>query len=233
MDAPTLKTAADPAAPLYVSLEHPRVREVDVAIFTATFAPDCMTHACRCEDEGGKQLDDACCQHGCDVDLFERDAILARAADVAAVLAPAHRDPSRWFDESQREADVDAPSGWVVRTATVRPGDSGGCVFLEHDARGCALHRAALAADFAPESIKPAVCRMYPLTFGDGALCFSDDYDRYSCLGETGGPTVYRLMRPVLAQVFGDDVLEPLDRLEQKVLRRRLPLAPRAVPLVG
>lgn len=216
--------------PTYVPVAHPKVREVDIAIFTTTFAPDCMTHACQCLDEGGRQLDDACCQHGCDVDLFERDAILAKAAAIAPVLKVEFQDPARWFDESQKEQDPDAPSGWVVRTATARGGEAGGCVFLEHDARGCALHRAALAAGFAPESIKPAVCRMYPLTYGDGALCFSDDFDRYSCLGHEG-PTVYQLMRPVLAQVFGGDVLEPLDRLEQKTLRRRLPQAPRSATL--
>ena len=60
-----------------IALEHPKVREVERDIFLVTFAPDCMTHECRCEDEGSRVQPDACCQHGCDVDLFERDATVA------------------------------------------------------------------------------------------------------------------------------------------------------------
>src|SRR6266545_1897186 len=45
-----------------------RVRSVDREIFRARFAPDCMTHECRCRDEGDRRLLDACCQHGADVD---------------------------------------------------------------------------------------------------------------------------------------------------------------------
>jgi hypothetical protein len=146
---------------------------------------------------------------------------------VASILAPEFRDPSRWFDESDPYEDDEYPSGTCVRTGMAGPGESSGCVFLQHDARGCALHRAALAHGFAAAEIKPAVCRLYPLAFGEGLIGLSDDFARYSCAGEPSGPTVYRLMRATLAEVFGVALVRRLDALERRLLGRRLPLAAR------
>jgi hypothetical protein len=201
-----------------------RVRQVEVAIFTRRFTADCMSHACVCRDEGDRPLRDACCQHGADVDLFEKAAILARQGEVAAVLAPGFRDPQLWFDESDPYHDEEYPSGTCVRTGRVTPDEASGCVFLQHDARGCALHRAALEHGFAPDEIKPVVCRLYPLAFGDGILGLSDDFDRYSCADDASGPTVYRLMRATVASAFGLGLVRQLDALERRALGRRLPL---------
>jgi hypothetical protein len=206
------------------------VREVEEQIFLRRFTADCMTHACRCVDEGGQPRLDACCQHGADVDLFEKDAILARAAEIAPLLEARFRDPATWFDESDPDHDPEYPSGTAIRTGRAAPDESSGCVFLQHDQRGCALHRAALASGFAPEEIKPAVCRLYPLAFGEGILGLSDDFDRYSCADDGSGPTVYRLMRQVVGEIFGLGVVRQLDALERRVLGRRLPLAARIGP---
>src|SRR5687767_14433810 len=102
--------------PATYTLDHPVVRIVDPEIFRVTFTPDCMVHACRCEDEGGQVRLDACCQHGADVNLFEREAILARAPEVARVLDPRFRDTARWFDDAAPEEDPDVPSGVLIRT---------------------------------------------------------------------------------------------------------------------
>jgi Fe-S-cluster containining protein len=206
---------------------HRRVRWVDPDIFVARFAPHCMTHQCRCRDEEDRALPDACCQHGADVDVGEKDAILRRATEIASVLHPDWRDPTRWWLPMEPEADDEFPSGFAVRTGVAGADEASGCVFLQHDARGCALHRAALAHGFQPEEIKPAVCRLYPLAFGDSALGFSDDFSRYSCAGEAGGPTVYRLGRETVAGVFGWDAVWLLDAVERRMIRRRLPLAAR------
>lgn len=216
--------------PRLVELTQPsgRVLRVEEEIFVVHFAADCMTHACRCRDEGDRPLADACCQHGCDVDLFEKDAILSHQAEVAAVLAPEFRDPTRWFDESDPYTDSDYPSGTAVRSAVAGATDSSGCVFLQHDRRGCALHRAALANGFAPEEIKPAVCRLYPLSFGGGLLGLSDDFPRYSCAGDGSGPTVYRLMRHTLSDLFGGEVVRQLDTVERRIVGRRLRLVARS-----
>jgi hypothetical protein len=206
-------------------LDHPVVRVVYPEMFSVTFTPDCMAHSCRCEDEGGRVRLDACCQHGADVNLHERDAILARAAEIEKVLDEPFRDRKRWFDDSSPEEDPDVPSGVLIRTGTAGADESSGCVFLQHGGRGCALHRAALENGFAPQAIKPQVCRLYPLAYGWGELGLSDDFARYSCANESGGPSVYRLMRGVLGDVFGVDLVIRLDRVERQVLGRRLPIA--------
>jgi hypothetical protein len=204
-------------------VNHPRVALVDVEIFTVTFAPDCMTHSCRCRDEGDKQRNDACCQHGADVLIPEKAAILRRAAEVASVLPAKWQDRATWFDERDPEEDPDAPGGIILRTGTTDLEDeSSGCVFLEHTgARGCGLHRAALVHGFHPDEIKPSVCRLYPVSHLAGRLSLSPDFDRYSCANDEG-PTVYRLMRDAIRAVFGDELIEELDRVESEVVKRRL-----------
>jgi len=206
-------------------INHPLITLVDVDIFTVTFAPDCMQHSCRCLDENDAQRDDACCQHGADVLVPEKAAILNRAAEIASVMKAGRRDPAAWFDERAPEPDPSAPGGIVLRTGTIDPDDeSAGCVFLEHTgARGCGLHRAALVHGFDPNEIKPSVCRLYPLTHSEQVLGFSPDFDRYSC-ANGAGPSVYQVMREALRATFGDDLIAELDRAEPVVARRSLPV---------
>jgi hypothetical protein len=211
--------------PVLLEVDHPEIRRVDPAIFTLSFAADCMTHDCRCRDEGDRRLADACCQHGADLDLVEREAILRRSAEVASVLRPEFRPTARWFDDSDPEVDEHNPSGRWIRTGLVDPRDeASGCVFLQHGGRGCALHRAAVHHGFDPNEIKPMVCRLYPLSWGDRAPILSDDFDRYSCAHVASGPSIYRVSRPSLVAIFGIDVVAKLDRLERSVGPRRLPL---------
>ncbi|MEO8214529.1 MAG: hypothetical protein ABI560_15110, partial [Myxococcales bacterium] len=130
---------------------------------------------------------------------------------------------ANWFDERDPELDPDAPEGIILRTATSDlSDDTSGCVFLEHTGeRGCGLHRAALVHGFSPLEVKPRVCRLYPLSWDKRSLGLSPDFDRYSCANDTG-PSVYRLMREAVREIFGDELIAELDRLEEKVLRRRL-----------
>ncbi|HVR62189.1 MAG TPA: hypothetical protein VMU50_09835 [Polyangia bacterium] len=210
-----------------LKLEHPAFVSVDAEIFTQTFTPDCMTHACICRDEDDRPRNDACCRFGADVLLPEKEAILRRRAQVAAVLKAERRDPTGWFNEDDPERDPDAPGGILLRTATQQPNvETSGCVFLDHTGpRGCALHRAALEHDFDPAEIKPAVCRLYPLSASKRRLRLSPDFDWYSCAGDAG-PSVYRLMRGELASIYGDGLVAELDQLEREHLRRRLRVAP-------
>src|SRR5690349_15603536 len=110
-----------------VELDHPRFAKAERDVFTRTVVADCMTHGCTIRDRG-QHKPDACCQYGCNVDLTERDAILARADAIRPVLRAGARD-APWFDESAPESDPDVPSGTVVRTATL----DDGCIFLAHD----------------------------------------------------------------------------------------------------
>jgi len=206
-----------------LAVNHPVIQRVDSDIFRFTFAADCIQHQCRCRGEGDRPRADACCQYGADVLLDEMNAILRRATEIAPVLKPDRRDPSRWFDLRDPQADRDVPGGVLVRTATADPDDeSSGCVFLQHDgARGCGLHRAALARGWDPIATKPKVCSLYPLTWHNRHLRLSPDFSSYSCAHD-GGPTVYRLMRATIGQIFGAALVAELDRLESTVARRSL-----------
>jgi hypothetical protein len=199
-----------------IALDHPRFRFAEIAVFTRRVVADCMNHHCRMADTHELKLD-ACCQYG--------DAILARAGAIRSVLAPEVRD-GPWFDESAPEDDPDVPSGTVVRTAV----HAGGCVFLAHDRRGCAIHRAALEQGWDYRGVKPTICRLFPLTYGDGTIFVSDDYPDYSCAYEPTAPTLYRVAREALADLFGIDLVRAMDEAEARVLAaepRRLPVLQR------
>src|SRR5947209_6255458 len=151
----------------YLPVDHEQVRFVERAIFTASFPSSCEGHQCLCRDENDRPRLDACCQHGADVTVPEKQAIVRRAREVASVLKPERRSPAEWFDERDPEEDPEAPFGFLVRTATSDlSSDSSGCVFLEHaERRGCGLQLAAQKHGFDPAEIKPAACRLYPLSY--------------------------------------------------------------------
>jgi Fe-S-cluster containining protein len=202
-----------------VALDHPRFRRVWTAIFTKKLATDCMTHRCTLVESQREKLD-ACCQYGCDVDLRERDAIEARADDIRALLRP-EAQGAPWFDPEE-EVDADYPSGRVVRTEVF--GD--GCIFLAHDRRGCAIHRASIERGWDLRGVKPAICRLFPLSYEDDAIVIADEYPEYSC-AHVEGPSLYRITRDALADVFGEALVIALDSAEAQVLgvQRRLPVA--------
>jgi len=214
-----------------IALDHPRFRSVSAAIFTRRLAPDCMAHRCTMvADEAGAALAhpyeklDACCQYGCDVDLAERDAILARAGDLRALLRP-EAASARWFTDDVEE-DPDYPSGKVVRTEVM----GGGCIFLAHDRRGCAIHRAALEHGWDFRGVKPAICRLFPLSYEADTIVIADEYPEYSC-AHVGGPTLYRITRDTLGELFGPALVAALDAAEAQVLGAPSP-EPRRLPVV-
>jgi len=202
---------------MYVELAHPKFLRAESGVFTHTITDDCMSHRCAMHATSSEKLD-ACCQHGCDVDLYERDKILAHAGDIRPVM----RAPEPWFAE-ERELDPDTPSGAFVRTLK----HGGGCIFLAHDQRGCAIHRAALEHGWSWRDVKPAVCQLFPLTYTSDAIVISDDYVDYSCAHLASAPTLYRVAREALAHVFGDALVTAMDAAEARVLARRLPIARR------
>jgi len=199
-----------------VPLDHPRFHAAEVAVFTRKVVADCMTHACAMQATHTEKLD-ACCQYGCDVDLFERDAILARAETIKPVLAAEVRELP-WFDESEPEHDPDVPSGTVVRTAV----HGSGCLFLSHDKRGCAIHRASLEQGWDFHGVKPSICRLFPLSYGEGMIVVSDDYHDYSCAYQDDAPSLYQVARDALAALFGPELVRAMDAAEARVLARQL-----------
>jgi len=148
---------------------------------------------------------DACCQHGVDVSLPERDRILARAGDIASrVPVPA----TQWF-ETRVTLDAEFPGGASTRTRVV----GGGCVFLQHDARGCVLHALALETDDDYHLLKPMVSALFPVTFGGETLFCSEELTDGTLVCGGEGPTAYEMARGELGYYFGAELVAELDLL--------------------
>lgn len=150
---------------------------------------------------------DACCQHGVDVSLAERDRIFARADAIEARTA---RPRETWFEEAITE-DADFPGGAATRTTVI----DGRCVFLNRGGRGCTLHALSLDENADYHLLKPMVSTLFPVTFGDGALLCSDELTDGSlvCAGE--GPTAYEMARGEVAWYFGEALVQELDALHR------------------
>ena len=204
-------------------LNHPRFKNVDPAIFTQKLTVDCMTHDCKMVDREphlGKL--DACCQYGCDVDLAERDAILAKADVIRPLLDDAVKNVP-WFG-TEVEYDKDYPSGAVVRTEV----HNDGCLFLSHEKRGCAIHRASLEQGWDFHGVKPAICRLFPLSYEEDAIVIADEFPEYSC-AHVDGPSLYRISRDAIAAIFGADLVVALDAVETQVLAAQ----PKKLPVLS
>lgn len=188
-------------------------------MFLRRVVADCMTHECRLVHHGDRIKLDACCQYGVDVDLAERDAILTRTGEIARLLVPAAA-ASPWFVGAEK-VDPDFPSGRHVRTATF--GD--GCLFLAHDRRGCAIHRAAIEGGWDMRGTKPHVCRLFPLSYDSDSIVLSDDYADYSCARDSSAPTVYRVGRDALGDIFGAELVAAMDAAEKSIAASPLAVA--------
>jgi Fe-S-cluster containining protein len=181
-----------------------------------------MSHECKLRKEGDRTKLDACCQYGVDVDLGERDRILEHKEQIANIL-DSEPSASPWFSDKIEE-DGDFPSGAMVRSN--RYGD--GCIFLAHDGRGCAIHRASIEGGWDFHGVKPHVCRLFPVSYDSEAIVLSDDYADYSCAYDPSAPSAYRVQRKDLGAIFGEELVIALDAAEAKILSeepQRLPIA--------
>jgi Fe-S-cluster containining protein len=173
-----------------------------------------MSHQCSLVKEDNRLKLDACCQYGADTDLGERDAILSHREQIAAILQP-EASAKPWFTADET-ADADFASGAFVRTQPFGEG----CIFLQHDQRGCAIHRASIEGGWDFRGVKPHVCRLFPLTYDSQSIILSDDYPDYDCAGIPSAPSVYRVSRDTLGDVFGPELIAALDAVEQQVVAR-------------
>lgn len=171
------------------------LQQVDTDIFQLRYFGHCM-QCTFCMD--------SCCQYGCDVNLAERDRILALKAELAPFIKP---PPEQWF-ASEVRYDPDYETGAYVRANVA----AGACVFLSGDGRGCGIHRFALATGRDYHAIKPLVCWLFPVTWDRGLLRPSYDMtDDLACKGD--GPIIYDLARDEIAVVFGKGLVDELDAL--------------------
>lgn len=175
----------------------PTLTRADGAIFVRRYFTHCMTCAF---------CNDACCDHGVDVDVLTVKRILAHAAEIERATETT-RDA--WF-EQRFEDDPEHPGGRFTRTR-VRAGK---CVFRRRAARGCALHAWAQDAGIDYHEVKPMVSALFPLTFDDGLLHASSEIEDGSLVCAGSGPTLYRGVRDELAHYFGAALVAELDALE-------------------
>jgi hypothetical protein len=189
-----------------VPLAHPRFRYASADVFNRRVVADCMSHRCTLVADHRVKLD-ACCQFGVDVTTSERANIERRAPEIRALL----RVDDPWFGT---DIELDPDTGPLVRTRVVE----GGCVFLAHDRRGCAIHRASIENGWDFRGTKPHVCRLFPLTYTHDAIVISDDYVDYSCAYDASAPTLYRVARDALAEIFGIELVVAMDAVETKRL---------------
>lgn len=173
---------------------------MDPAIFRRRYFGRCL----QCTFCG-----DACCQHGVDVSVAERDRILAHADELEAVVG---RPRTEWF-RHDLVADADFAGGAATRTSVV----DGGCVFLRKDARGCALHAYALGRGRDYHEVKPMVSALFPVTFGEGSLFCSEELVDGSLICAGAGPTAYEMARAELSYYFGAALVAELDALAQSL----------------
>jgi hypothetical protein len=170
------------------------VHEVDDAIFTRRYFGHCL---------GCSFCADACCTHGVDVSVVERDRILARAEELTPLVG---LPPERWFSNVIAD-DPDFPGGASTRTAVV----DGACVFLRRGQRGCLIHGALVAAGEDYHALKPMVSTLFPVTFGGGAILCSEELHDGSLVCAGDGPTAYEMARSELAYYFGSALVAELD----------------------
>jgi hypothetical protein len=109
-----------------------------------------------------------CCEGGVNIDLGERDVILAHQDQIAARMDETQtRDVSVWFEKEIQE-DPDYPSGHCIGTEVF--GDK--CVFLDKLGR-CAIQLAAVAEGLDRWAWKPMYCVLYPIEISEGLVSFN------------------------------------------------------------
>lgn len=148
---------------------------------------------------------DACCEHGVDIAVVERDRIMARADELVARVG---RPAAEWFTASTSQ-DADFPGGGATRSTVI----NGRCVFLNRHTRGCTLHALALETDTDYHLLKPMVSALFPVTFGDGRLYCSEELTDGTLVCGGEGPTAYDMAREELAYYFGPEMVLELDAL--------------------
>jgi Fe-S-cluster containining protein len=173
---------------------HPALKQVDTEIFSLRYFGRCM-QCTFCHD--------SCCQYGCDVNLNERDRILAVKDELAKFVMTS---PNEWFADEVKE-DPEYESGKFVRAKT----KNGRCVFAAKG-RGCGIHAFAMATGRDYHAIKPMVCWLFPVTWDKGVLRASSDvHDDLMC--RHTGPTLYEFSRDEIKHAFGAELVAELDAL--------------------
>jgi Fe-S-cluster containining protein len=173
------------------------LRQVDPAIFRLRY----FTH---CLDCGFCQ--DACCEHGVDIDLGNVERLKALPHDFHDRIGV---PPEEWFT-GDVIVDGEFPGGLHVRTKV----KNGTCIFRKARSRGCAIHAYCLEKGLDYHHFKPMVSALFPVTFELGTLTASGEAAGGSLVCGGKGPSLYDGARGELGYYFGNAFVAELDQMK-------------------
>lgn len=153
---------------------------------------------------------DWCCSFGADVDIQNVEKIQQRREEILPFVRPPEGE---WF-EAEYEYYEEYDGNQYTRINPQGPR----CVFISKDQRGCGLHRYALSKQMDYHEIKPLVCILFPLSFGEGILSLAPELDDDSLICSGSGCSAYQSIRNELEYYFGREFVEELDGVEKEVL---------------
>jgi Fe-S-cluster containining protein len=156
---------------------------------------------------------DWCCSFGADIDIQNVEKIQQRKEEILPFIRPSEVE---WFDGEYSYHEEYAGNQYT----RINP-HGPRCVFISKDQRGCGLHRYALSQQMDYHEIKPLVCVLFPLSFGEGILCLAPELEDNSLICADSGSSVYQSLREELKHYFGPEIVEELDDLEKQILSVR------------
>jgi hypothetical protein len=156
---------------------------------------------------------DWCCSFGADIDIQNVQKIEQRKEEILPFIRPPQAE---WFEEEFTYYEEYAGNHYT----RINPHGSR-CAFISKDQRGCGLHRYAISEGMDYHEIKPLVCILFPLSFGEGILSLAPELDDGSLVCSGSGDSAYRATRNELEHYFGQDLLAELDEIEEQIFSNR------------
>jgi Fe-S-cluster containining protein len=153
---------------------------------------------------------DACCSYGADIDIQNVAKIQQQKAEILPFVRPPEAE---WFEAEYAYYEEYAGNQYT----RINP-QGPRCAFISKDQRGCGLHRYAISKHMDYHEIKPLVCILFPLSFGEGILSLAPELDDSSLICSGSGYSAYQSMRSELQYYFGQELVQELDAIEKKVL---------------
>lgn len=134
------------------------IKKISKKCFTTSgFGGGCLEASCG----------DACCRYGADFDKASYDLVLAHRGLIEEKTGVKLEDcfDNEWTGE-------DEYLGGDCMCSTVLP--EGHCAFHSPSGKGCVLYQLVHEKGL-PRRVIPSICRLYPLTWGNGHLMVYDE----------------------------------------------------------
>jgi len=123
------------------------------------------------DDRGcyGSSCGDSCCKYGADFDKAAYDLVMRHREAIEPLI---DKNIEECF-HPRFESDSEYLGGRAVRSLK---DNSGFCVFHSKTGKGCVLYSLVNSGDVSKRII-PSICRLFPLSWGDGELVVCDRGD--------------------------------------------------------